>query len=94
MRVVLVRLSPSVIEGWLSGHEMNRIETDWPEDAKIIDIWWQADRSSLVLKVVSATFDDVPEAMMIPERDVIVKSETTELSELLNLVRRKDLDDA
>lgn len=89
-RLVNVRVESTIFVHVMRGHEMERIETDWPADAKIINCFWDGARAQVVLTIHSETFDIVPEAAMIPEWSPTITRHRSIEAELANLVRREE----
>lgn len=77
------------MERIFGGHDYSRMETDWPADAEITFANWEPDRNQLMLTVTSTTFDDVPEASLLPEWTPTITLYMDETAQLLNIVHRE-----
>lgn len=68
-RVVIVRVSDRLMSNLFGGHPMREVTSDWPDDAAVVDIWREDNRfgAGFLVEVSSSTFDEVPEAGLIPE---------------------------
>jgi hypothetical protein len=86
MRVARIEVS-SVMFMWAFGSRpMVRIETNLPEDARIVWSGWDPDRQVVLLNVTSETFDEVPELSVIPNFDLQATRHTTIEAELANII--------
>lgn len=64
--VRLVELSAYLLALVLRGHPYQRLESDWPTDARITAGHWDMDRQVMWLCVESSDFDLVPDGNTIP----------------------------
>lgn len=90
-RMVNVRIESTILGHVLKGHKMERIETDWPDDAVVLNAFWDGARGQAVLTVWSATFDIVPENYMLPEWAPTITVQSDIVSELMNRLRDEEI---
>jgi hypothetical protein len=86
MRVVRIEVGFNTYLWSVSGHEMNKISSDLPPDARVLSVAIDHDRRVVLLIVESSAFADVP------DWQPTLTIETTELLMLADLVSRRHVD--
>lgn len=89
MRLAIVWVSPTFVLGMLGGHPMSRVETNLPADARVLGAFIDQARNQIGLRVESASFDDIPEACIIPDFNLIATKSIDELTVIADLVSQK-----
>lgn len=73
----------------LAGHEMSKVTTDIPADARVHAAEVDNSRRCVILTVESATFAEVPDGHVIPNFNPAVTVSIDEMSMLADLVSRR-----
>lgn len=89
MRVVEIEVGYDVYLWSIAGHDMNKVSSDLPSDARVLAINPDYNRRVLKLTVESATFADVPQNGVMPLWNPTLTVETTELAMLADLVSKR-----
>lgn len=89
-RIAVIEVAPVILIDMLTGHEMERLETNMPADAAVEWVAWDHDRRVLRLYVQSSAFDEVPAGQTVPPFWLTATRHTDIASELVNLVRRSE----
>ena len=89
MRVAKIELDWNVLLVAFHGHEMSRVVSTLPDDARVVNMWIEYERNRTWLAVESASFDEVPEGFLMPEFTPVFTKQVTELAVIADLVSQK-----
>lgn len=89
MRVAKIELDWDTLLAAFGGHEMSRVVSTLPADAKVVNMWIEYERNRTWLAVESAEFDEVPEGCLMPEFTPIFTKSVSELAVIADLVSQK-----
>ncbi len=92
MRVVRIEANFDTFLWTVAGHEMNKVTSDLPADAKVLNVDVDPARRAIWFTVESSTFAEVPEAHVIPQWQPTLTVSVTELSMLADLVSNRHAD--
>lgn len=83
----ILLVTAEVFADMLRGHDMSRVETDFPADAKIIGCGWDEQTQSIRLAVECPSFDEVPDGYFAPNLNVAITRHVTYEAALYELIR-------
>ena len=83
----ILLVTAEVFADMLRGHDMSRVETDFPPDAVIIGCGWDEQTQSIRLAVECPSFDEVPDGMFAPNMELRATRHVTYEAALYELIR-------
>ena len=89
MRVVRIEANYDTFLWTVTGHPLNKVESDLPTDARVLSVDTDPGRRSIWFTVESSTFAEVPDGHVIPQWQPTMTVSVTEMSMLADLVSKR-----